>query len=487
MNTLRLAPSLLLALLTLITPRGAEAQSPSAPEEPAHESRIHSDFRREWLDLHPCQEQEIKPCNALSFGHLAGTAQTLVTGQPMHLALGSLAPQNGFALGLAFVEHKNYADHWRTTFNADAVATANGSWRAGAYLKAFKLAAPKIVVVQGAGKKQGTYFHVSPVLNLYAEATSLNHLDFYGLGPDTIATMKSSFGLTETVAGASVILPLNHFGLSVNAEVDGRVPQLRGDHSEHDPSIDELYSESSAPGLSTQPAFVESSLGLRLQPEIFAGYLRLHYLLQFQDFAALGNSAYSFRRWTADFGHEFPLDRKVHLTEANAQNGPDSCTTDPASKCASPTHVSNTVDHEGSINLRLLMVGSAADAHSAVPFYFDPTIGGSDINGQPILASFPDYRFRAPNAVLLRETIEHAIPKVPLGVYFSADQAKVAMSRSDIDFTNLRRSYSAGLTIHAGGLPVVYLLFAWGGKEGNHTIFSVSNVLLGASARPALD
>jgi hypothetical protein len=33
---------------------------------------------------------------------------------------------------------------------------------------------------------------------------------------------------------------------------------------------------------------------------------------------------------------------------------------------------------------------------------------------------------------------------------------------------------------------VVYLLFAWGGNEGHHTTFTVSNVLLGASARPSL-
>ena len=103
-----------------------------------------------------------------------------------------------------------------------------------------------------------------------------------------------------------------------------------------------------------------------------------------------------------------------------------------------------------------------------------------------MLASYPDYRFRAPNLILLRETIEHAIPKAPLGVYFSADEAKVALRRDDIDFSNLRRSYTAGITVHAGGLPVVYLLFAWGGSEGHHNIFSVSNVLLGASARPSL-
>jgi hypothetical protein len=43
-----------------------------------------------------------------------------------------------------------------------------------------------------------------------------------------------------------------------------------------------------------------------------------------------------------------------------------------------------------------------------------------------------------------------------------------------------------GLTVHAGGLPVVDLLFAWGGHEGTHTIASVSTSLLGGTARPSL-
>jgi hypothetical protein len=458
---------------------------PAAHAQSGNESRIHSDFRREWLELHPCQEQALKPCKALTFGNIAGDAQTIVTGQPLHLALGSLAPQNGFAFGLAFVEHKDFVNEWRMTFNTDAVATANKSWRAGAYLKAFRLGGGQIVVVNGPGKKQAPFFHVSSLFNLYAETTSLNKVYYYGLGPNTPPTAQTAFGITQTIAGGSAIVPLGRAGLSLYAELNGRIPQLRGDSNETVPSIEHVYTEATAPGLTTQPGFLQPDIGARIQPAIFNQHLRLNYNLEFQDFAALSNSAYSFRRWTADFGHEFPLDSKVHLTAANDQNGPDSCTSNPETPCPSPTHVSSAINHEGSVNIRLLMTGSIADAHSAVPFYFDPTIGGSDLNGQPLLPSYPDYRFRAPNLILLRETVEHAIPKVPLGAYFSVDEAKVGLRRDDINFTNLRTSYTVGLTVHAGGLPVVYLLFAWGGDEGHHSTFSVSNVLLGASARPS--
>jgi len=464
----------------------ALAQTPSQPgSAPGDESRLHSDFRREWQELHPCFGEQVK-CNAFTFGNIAGEAQTLATGQPLHIGYGSLAPQNGFGFGLAFVEYKNFVDGWRTTFNSDAVASTNGSWRAGGYYKAFKLPEFHIVPVMGSGKKQKPHIELSKFFNFYVEADSLNKLYFYGLGPNTLPGAQTAFGMTETIAGTSAVVPLNAYGISFFAEVNGRVPHLRGDHNESVPSIEQVYTEATAPGLTSQPVFLEPALGVRIDPVVMRDHVRLHYLAEFQDFSGIDSISSNFRRWTVDLGHEFPLSTKVFPTAANDQNGPDSCTPDPEKRCPSPTRVLPSMNLEGSVNVRLLMVGSAANAGSAAPFYFDPTIGGSDIDGQAMLSSYPDYRFRAPNVVLLRETFEHAIPKVPLGAYFSVDEAKVGLRRDDISFTNLRQSYTVGLTVHAGGLPVVSLLFSWGGSEGNHTTFNVSNVLLGASARPSL-
>jgi hypothetical protein len=470
----------------------AGALTTLASAQSGNQGRVASDFMREG--------QELQNCKSFDLRSIAACAQALFTAQPVHIAVGSMPPQNGFAAGLAFVEHKNCPDassktphafcpsEWRFVWNVDAVASSNGSWRAGAYMKAFRLGGGPIIAVHGnpSEKRSAALFRVAPLFNVYAQAISLNRIYYSGLGPDTTPADRTAFALTQTIAGASAIVPTNIAGASFYGEVNGRLPQLRETSNDSVPSISTRYTEATAPGLSSQPAFLQLGEGLRLQPTIFKEYLRLHYLLSFQQFVAITDSRYSFRRWSADLGHEFPLDRRVHLPAANDRNGPDSCTPDPNSKCPSPIDVPSTLNHEGSVNLRLLMTGSLANAHSTVPFYFDPTVGGSDLNGQPILASYPDYRFRAPNLVLLRGTIEHAIPKLPLGALFSVDAAKVALRRDDIDFSDLRRSYTAGLTVHAGGLPVVYLLFAWGGSEGHHTIASVSNVLLGGSSRPSL-
>lgn len=153
-----------------------------------------------------------------------------------------------------------------------------------------------------------------------------------------------------------------------------------------------------------------------------------------------------------------------------------------AEKCP---QVSVTRNRTGSIGVRLFLSESIASAGKAVPFYFQPTLGGSDINAATTLSSFTDYRFRAPNVLLLREAFEHSIWG-PFGLILQADQGKVAMTRGDIEFKHLRHSYAAGLTLRAGGFPAVFIMYAWGGRETNHTIFNLNNSLLGGSYRPSL-
>ena len=150
----------------------------------------------------------------------------------MHIAVGSLSPQNGFGAGLAFVEHKDYANEWRATWNADAVATPNGSWRAGFYMKAYRLSGGPIhVVFPGPGtttKKTEPLFNVAPLLNFYFQSESLNRVDYYGLGPNTTQGTHTTYGFSETIPGMNLILPiagaLAPLKLSIDAELDGRFP-----------------------------------------------------------------------------------------------------------------------------------------------------------------------------------------------------------------------------------------------------------------------
>jgi len=322
----------------------------------------------------------------------------------------------------------------------------------------------------------------------YSETTSLNRVYFWGLGPDTPLSARSAFGFTENITGARATIPFaSKLGIGILAELNGRFPSVRPGHSTTVPDIQRTFTPAAAPGLTRQQAFFQAGEGLRLKPTIPGDIVRLNYLLQFQQFVASSDAHNNFRRWTVDLNHEIPLYRRVRLTALNEHNGPDSCATGSGVTSATPCpHVSLTQNLEGSVSARLLISESFAKAGSAVPFYLMPTLGGSNLNGEALLPSYPDYRFRGPNLILLRGTIEHSLGKLPIGALFAFDEGKVANRRDGIAFDHLRHSFSAGLTVRAGGLPVVNLLFAWGGNEGHHTSASISNALLGSSPRPSL-
>jgi hypothetical protein len=449
----------------------------------AQEGALHADFRR-WT------ERVDDACGTFSFKTIPGCAYTLFTDHPIHIAVGSIAPKNGFGFGAAFVTHYTPNENWRLSWDFDAVGATSGSWRAGGYMKIIHTPIIPITVIHpgsssaGAGGKKPTVaVHQYTVFNVYAQSISLSTLYFFGLGNNSAPAGKSVFGMRETIFGTNVIKPLNKFSLSLLGEVNGRFVDLRGNHHENLPSIEQLYTNATAPGLATQPGFAQLGEGIRFKPVLFNDYLQLNYLGTFQQFFAPSDSRYSFMRWTADFGHNFLLYGRTLSPTTKDTNGPDECATAVGAEKCPPVSVSR--NRNGTIGLRLLLSESLTSASSVVPFYFQPTLGGSDINGNPTLSSYLDYRFRGPNVLVLRESFEHSLWG-PFGVNFLADQGRVALTHGDLGFSHLKHSYAAGLTVRGGGLPEIFLLYAWGGNEGTHTIVSVSPTLLGGSYRPSL-
>jgi hypothetical protein len=408
----------------------------------------------------------------------------LFTATPLHVAVGSLAPQNGMGIGPAFVAHATPNEKWRLSWNTDAVGTTNGSWRAGVYMKAIRTPVLNITpVISNGGTPPPSNLTVrdATVFNLYAQSMSLNTVDYFGLGSSTSRSMRAIFGIRQTIIGGNVIFPIvPKLKLSLFGEVNGRFIDVRGSHGQSSPSIEQLYSPAEAPGLLSQPGFLQFGEGIRLRPALLSNHLQLNYEVTFQEFLAPGNSTYSFNRFTTDLTHDFPLYRNQAPRRARDFNGPDECSTDVrAESCPSISR-----NRQGTISLRFLLSESFTSSGHVVPFYFQPTLGGSDINGSQLLPSYQDYRFRAPNLMLFRASLEHSIWG-PLGFQFLADAGKVALTRSDLDFSHIAHSFATGLTLRAGGFPQVSLLFAFGGNEGTHTIAYMNSSLLGGAARPA--
>lgn len=422
--------------------------------------------------------------------HVLGCAEVLFTGQPLHIAVGSIAPQNGFGAGLAFVGHKTPAnsDNWRLTWSSDAIASNNGSWRAGAYVKwVYTGLAPARAQMgtQNVEVADIPVYTEQPVINFYAQSISLNKLTFFGIGPGTSAAGRSFYGMTQHIVGANGVKPLyQRLNLGIYGEVNGRVVDIRPSPNQPSPSIELLYNAVTAPGLNVQPFFLQVGAGLRMRPSAFNNRLHFDYDAGYRPFFAVSQTNFSFQRLTVDLYHEISL-YGSNMRLARDTNDPNNCRIDPTdrqSRC--PKTIPTTM--EGTLGLRVFTSLSQTPGSNVVPFYFQPTLGGSDINGNNTLGSYQDYRFRAPDILFLRESFEHSLGKLPLGFALFADQGKLGITTDNLGSSHWIHSYASGLTLRAGGFPQVYLLFAFGGSEGTHTIANMNTSLLGTSNRPSL-
>src|SRR5947207_9346476 len=173
----------------------------------AQESALHPELRREG-------ERASDACQA-SFKAVPGCAYTLFTDHPLHIAAGSMPPQNGFGLGGAFVWSKN-TRNWRMRWDFDGVGAFSGAWRAGAYMKMVHTPHPakapiKVTIPRpgetpkesGEAKEEDKpkgpekFTHPYAVFDFYAQSISLNRLNSFALGKASPLRGKRLFGWRE--------------------------------------------------------------------------------------------------------------------------------------------------------------------------------------------------------------------------------------------------------------------------------------------------
>jgi hypothetical protein len=127
----------------------------------------------------------------------------------------------------------------------------------------------------------------------------------------------------------------------------------------------------------------------------------------------------------------------------------------------------------GTISVGARFVDVDAGGGNQMPFYLQPTLGGTDINNVDALRSYRDYRFRAPNLLVFQAEYTHTLwgPVAFLGFY---DTGRVFEERADIGFSQFRHSLGTGLVVQMGASPVFKFYYAWGGSEGSHTTYTMN-------------
>jgi hypothetical protein len=445
------------------------------------ETRIGAEFRRE-------TEEVRENCAAIT--KLTGCAMTIATGHPLHVAFGTIAPGNGVAIGAAFGTSYAPNESWRVTWSGDGVAAFGGSWRAGAYAKFIHTPNDVITVVTSPANvpAPGTLaVRPSAVIGLFAQTTSLQRMHFFGSGPNSARDQLTVFGMRQSVIGASLVAPLSNaraarvVNLAVVGEASGRFVDLRDGVESGVPTTAAIFDDLAAPGLMSRAGFLQLGEGVRISPSLAGDHVRLNYLALAQQFLTSSKDASSFRRYRLDLRHEIPLYGHSSGAQSRDFNSPNDCGSSPgANKCPAISH-----DRYGTLTARILFVTSAAGTGKQVPIYFQPTLGGSDVNGQATLASYDDSRFRAPNVLLFQQTFEMSVWRM-IGAWLQTDEGTVGMARSDLS-SSFKHSVSVGLTVRAGGFPMMVVSYATGGPEGHHITATISTSLLGGSSRPPLD
>jgi hypothetical protein len=341
------------------------------------------------------------------------------TARPAHLTVESIVPGGGFGVGPTFEADFN-KDKWQQKLVATGVASIRGFWATGAEFRSTR---------DKFGKNNSARDRFA--WDLYANARDLPLMPFYGVGSNTSLSNLVDFKERTVVAGADVFNPFSAW-LAGGGVIEGIFPQIGEVTNQGVISIGDRFTEATAPGLESQPALVH--YGFYIEPRRTRHKFQFDYKIGYHFYEDTSTGHYSFRRFKVDGTHIFhPIPGRD-----------DSFLT---------------------IHNRLTL--SDTSTGNTVPFYMNETLGGSDINNQPTLRGFADFRFNAPDLMLIQVQYDHRIWG-PLGLMGFYDTGMVAARASDLSFADLRHSFGVGVSVWAGDRAVFRVYVGLGSGEGKH-------------------
>jgi hypothetical protein len=451
--------------------------------------------------------------------------EALFSQNPVHLTVSSLPPGNGMALGIVVDQQRHYLSSFNTpqnsafdanramrqgTFEPQAslglvdaklafIGSTNLSWAATGSLSwlpaTYRVGQRKdIHGITYDCNKLGALC-TRKVLALHFEGTHqhLNTMSFYGLGPAS-PPLKHTFPQLNTYGDIDVSLPVFDW-LSAETRIQGLQTSLP---SSSDPlAVPNTFTDVQAPGLSSPPVYVHSHVGLITRPvfgwnpvtddpaDKHTGPLMKRNLLftlnngvAYHWYAAVGEPRYSFQQFVFNGDQAVQLGSNVRrVVYAHDVHGalPNlfyrllrrACgETDNLARYADPVllKVTDQCDY-GKIDFRTLVAASRTDSTSVVPFYMQPTVGGSDINSQVSLRGFHNYRFRDRNAI--SSNVEYSVPiRDPVGLLLFYDAGTVGPTLSSLSFAHLRQDGGFGATFRIQNTVVAQTYIAWGAGHG---------------------
>jgi len=378
----------------------------------------------------------------------------LFSEQPLHLTFSSLPPGNGLPLGLVYEqpEHVLGGDGKALTDPKLMIVGARHGWYAtGSFDWLPPL--PYQLKVDSAGTRCHQLGAMCTTnvfsIGMYASHRAVTRLSFYGLGataPDT----PHFFEARESWGGVAARMPLTNW-LRLDGQIEDRQLTL--------PSSDvtATFTEATAPGVASQPNYLHPSVAIRTgvrhinelktgrtpppgmkmksRTELeFRNEASYHWYndlttgrYSFQQFVFNGDESFDFQAVILDFFEPGSSWLVEHFCGGNKRN--DTC-------------------EFGRIDVKTLVQLARVDPANAMPFYFMPTIGGSDVESRTSLRGYDDYRFRGADAAVLQVEYTRTFEKLdPLGMLVFYDGGLVGATASDMWNSRYRQDAGVGLTL----------------------------------------
>jgi hypothetical protein len=273
-------------------------------------------------------------------------------------------------------------------------------------------------------------------LELGVEATSKRHPqeDFYGPGIGSIEDDRVSFLYKGTdLQGRAIVTPRPW--LRVGGRIGHLAPAVGEGTDTRFPSIEARFDDRAAPGLLLQPDFSYGEGFAEVDFRDEPGNARAggHYVATWRTYADRDLDRYSFRSFDLLAQHFVPVFDKKRVFAFQAG-----------------------------------VAGTTAGDGNEVPFYMQPTLGGSRT-----LRSVRDYRFRDRHALWLNAEYRwEAFGLLDMALF--TDWGKVAPRVSDLDLSDLKRAYGIGFRFNTAQAVFLRLDVATGGGEGVQIFFKFS-------------
>jgi hypothetical protein len=412
-----------------------------------------------------------------------GAVPGLTSSQPPDFTTGKLPSVAGGSL-------------WSADGALAAVFSTNGSWDTSGKLtvipKGYKDGhRTDHLGVQISCNKLGPLC-TKQILGLHFEAShrSLQTISFYGIGPDS-PLPKYVFHEDDTFASLRAALPLaDWFTLESGAEF--RLTDLPNSTAPN--SVNSNFAAAAVPGLSSQPGLGHYHVALRTNPiailspktddqdDNHSGPLMKPYdqftfnnNVEYHWYSAPGHSASSFQQFVEDSDENIQLGTRVrHFVQVgDAKTGAQHFWDSMLAKTCGDKNIDWTKPANyvlkvrqpcglGDLDLVSHIVASRTGPGSTIPFYLQPTVGGSDIDSRLSLRAWPDYRFRAPDALFVQTN--YILPLYNVLVFY--DAGTVGPAFSSLSFAHLRQDAGFGVALSLQGRIAAQGYLAFGAGHG---------------------